>query len=30
VGGWAKSVRRQANDTLVFIELNDGSTIRNL
>lgn len=30
VAGWSKTVRAQANNTLVFIELSDGTTINNL
>ncbi|KAH8583098.1 asparaginyl-tRNA synthetase [Cryptosporidium sp. chipmunk genotype I] len=30
VGGWARTVRKQCSDTLLFISLNDGSTSSNL
>ena len=30
VAGWSRTVRAQANNTIVFIELSDGSTINNL
>ncbi|KAF7456794.1 Asparaginyl-tRNA synthetase (NOB+tRNA synthase) [Cryptosporidium felis] len=30
VGGWARTVRKQCSDTLLFISLNDGSTASNL
>ena len=30
VGGWAKSLRNQGNGSYIFIELNDGSSIKNL
>lgn len=30
IAGWARTVRAQANNTLVFIELSDGSTQENL
>ena len=30
VGGWARTVRAQQNNTLVFIELSDGSGFKSL